>query len=92
MIAIKKNTDGYLFFTEAFHEDPSECVLVDLGSASMRVQDEGTEDELRWFEGYLDTRAVSFDDEDELVRIVKRRFPDDDVMVTDAADEYWNQF
>lgn len=37
-----------------------------LGFAAERVQDEGEEDECRWFEGNFDTRRVDFESPEQL--------------------------
>ena len=43
-----------------------------LGSATLRIQEEGTEDEMRWFDGYYDTKHVAFDNAKQLQNWGKR--------------------
>lgn len=68
MIKITKTNDEY-----TFEREDEGGVLWSLGNATIRKQDEGTDDEESWFEGYFDTQAISFEDDDELVRIIKKR-------------------
>lgn len=68
MIKITKTTDGY-----TFEREDEDGELWGLGSATVRKQDEGTDDEEAWFEGYFDTQSISFEDDEELVSIIKKR-------------------
>lgn len=54
-----------------------------LGRANEKIQDEGTEDERRWFEGYFDTKAIAFDDDVDLLRVLARRGQRQDEIVID---------
>lgn len=75
-IAINKTNDRYDFYRE--DEDGN---LWDLGHATMNEMDGGCEDygNYVWFDGSFDTRHISFDDDDDLIRNIKRRKPHDEV-------------
>ena len=74
-IIINKINDEYKFYGE----DEETCERFFIGSASERREDDGDDRENVWFEGRLDTRSISFYDEDELMRTVKRIKPRYDV-------------
>ena len=42
------------------------------GELNLWVQDEGTDDELRGYEGYVDTKYMAFSDEESIIRHFKR--------------------
>ena len=75
-IAIEKTANRYDFYAE--DEDGK---LWDLGHATMNEQDDGCEDygNYVWFDGSFDTRSIVFDDDDELVKIIRQRKPHEDV-------------
>ena len=65
---IERTAEGYAFF--GMDEDGERW---ELGSATERIQDEGTEDEYRYFSGYFDTQKIEFDDAEHAARIIKKR-------------------
>jgi len=73
-IAIEKNYEVYLFYGE--NEDGE---MLKLGQARVREQENDEEETLVWYEGFFDTRPISFDDDDDLIRNIKRRKPHEDV-------------
>lgn len=74
-IEIKRTDEGFEF--ARITEDGERR---ELGSATERMQFEGTEDEERWYEGTFDTQDISFEDEAECGRIVRKRKPNDEVV------------
>ena len=73
-IAIEKTANRYDFYAE--DEDGK---LWDLGHATMNEQDNGDDENYIWYEGSFDTRSISFYDDDDLIRNIKRRKPHEDV-------------
>lgn len=73
MIKITKNTDANGDLAYSFEREDEDGELWGLGDATVRKQDEGTEDEMVWFAGYFDTREISFADEDEMMRTLRKR-------------------
>ena len=71
-IAIEKTANRYDFYAE--DEDGK---LWDLGHATMNEQDNGDDENYIWFDGSFDTRSIVFDDDDELVKIIRQRKPDE---------------
>lgn len=79
MIKITKSTDEYGDAMYSFSRVGENGEEWELGDAAMRKQDEGTEDELVWWEGYFDTKEISFGTEDHLLETIKRRKAGDEV-------------
>ena len=75
MIEVKKIDDGYVF--KRIDDDGGKWFL---GTAEEVVQNPGRPDEMRWYKGYLDTRRVVFENEEELRQILRRRKPNDEVL------------
>ena len=73
-IAIEKTANRYDFYSEDEYGK-----LWDLGHATMNAQDNGDDENYLWYEGFFDTRSISFDDDDDLIRNIKSRKPHDDV-------------
>lgn len=73
MIIIKRGVTDWNTKSYGFYGEDEDGELRNLGGATERVQDEGTDEELHYFEGYFDTRAISFANEAELDRIIRRR-------------------
>ena len=76
-IEITRTAEGY-----EFARVDADGERWELGTATERVQDEDTPDEMRWFAGYFDTAPISFEDEAECVRLISKRKPHDDVRMS----------
>lgn len=77
MIEISKGIDEYGDTVYKFDRIDEDGEHWSLGGATIRKQDEGTEDEMVWWSGYFDTDPISFDGDDELVGIIRKRKPAD---------------
>lgn len=73
---IERLSDGISFY--AIDEDGDRW---ELGYATECVQDEGTEDEYRYFSGYFDTQKIEFDDAEHAARIIKKRDHNRDIEI-----------
>lgn len=85
-IKVVRLSEGYDFF-HVF--DDGTCW--ELGHAWEAGRDKFAGEEWTSYEGLLDTRGVWFDDEEGLLDVLRRRFPDDDYMFAENVDgvEEW---
>lgn len=74
-IIIKKTNDEFGDTRYDFIGETDYGEEYDLGHATQRIQDEGTEDEMIWWEGRIDGREIMFWDEEDLESTIKRHNP-----------------
>lgn len=79
MITITRYEYGY-----RFHRVDDDGYKWDLGNASEIIQDAGTPDEARYYQGYFDTRPITFETPEEARAIIERRKPGDVVTIEEA--------
>lgn len=82
-IAIQKTKDEYGDIKYLFFGESANYKFYDLGSAHLRFEIDCFNDKSEWFEGRFDTREIVFNDDDELLRELKRIAPNDDVYFLD---------
>ncbi|MEG0374643.1 MAG: hypothetical protein RR505_12580 [Raoultibacter sp.] len=84
MIEITKKYDDFGDQMYEFSRIDEDGNSWELGRATMRKQDGALEDESFWFEGFFDTKAVFFHDDEELACWLKKWKSQDEVWFTEA--------